>query len=507
MRKIALSVALILNAMVGLQARKHPNVLYVFPDQLRNAAMGFWSDSTFRHEVPWRGDPTITPHLNAFARQSVVFTSALSNCPVSSAHRGMLLTGLYPNKSGVSLNCHAQRPISDLRDDVLCLSDIFHEAGYQCAYIGKLHAHHPTPNNPQRPGTYVNNDQPCWDAYTPPQRRHGFDFWYSYGTFDEHKNPHYWDNEGNIHQPYQYSPAHEADVVIDYLHKADKDRPFFIMVGMNPPHSPYRSLNDCEEQDYNLYKGIPFDSLLVRPNINPQLVDKKACAPYYFANVTGVDRAFGRILDALQELGLEENTIVVFSSDHGETMCSHVRDPKNTIYTESMNIPFIVRYPAKLKPAISHNLLSAIDIMPTLVHLAGLGKALPDSLPGYNWAGVNPQRTLTCPSKKAPKAVLYLQNVDGQKDEQGNVLSYHPSCRGVVTDRWSLCIAINKKYQIKQVLLFDNIADPYQMHPLTLSDYPNEVSVLLTQMKELLQQAEDPWITQGIWETIRPSIR
>ena len=490
-----------LNAAPTTLPPQRPNVLYVFPDQFRNSAMGFWRDSLYRDHVRWQGDPVHTPRLNAFADEAAVFSQALSNCPVSSAHRGMLLTGLYPNKSGVSLNCNATRPISDLRDDLTCLSDIFHQAGYQCAYIGKLHAHFPTKNNPQRPGTYVNDDKPCWDAYTPAERRHGFDYWYSYGTFDEHKNPHYWDTNGNYHQPREYSPKHEADKAIEYLQayaQSGTEAPFFMMVGMNPPHSPYKSLDDCMEEDYNLYKDLPRDSLLVRKNINPDLKDKEACAPYYFANVTGVDREFGRILDALDELGLSENTIVVFSSDHGETMCSHVRDPKNTVYTESMNIPFLVRYPAKVAHSVQDGLLSAIDIMPTVVSMAGLGSMLPDSLPGYDWT---PQLTSES-SDKQPQAVLYLQNVDGEKDADGTVRTYFPRCRGVVTERYTLSFTINRKYKVVETLFFDNWEDPYQMNNLPLSSRPEVVSELLRELRRLLREADDPWATLDIKQMI-----
>ena len=82
----------------------YPNIIYVFPDQYRNQAMGFWSQEGFRDKVNFRGDPVHTPVLDQFARESVVLTSAQSNCPLSSPHRGMLLTGMYANKSGVPLN-------------------------------------------------------------------------------------------------------------------------------------------------------------------------------------------------------------------------------------------------------------------------------------------------------------------------------------------------------------------------------------------------------------------
>ena len=86
------------------QQAEHPNIIYVFPDQYRNQAMGFWRQDGFRDKVNFEGDPVHTPNLDAFARESMVLSSAQSNCPLSSPHRGMLLTGMYPNKSGVPLN-------------------------------------------------------------------------------------------------------------------------------------------------------------------------------------------------------------------------------------------------------------------------------------------------------------------------------------------------------------------------------------------------------------------
>ena len=134
------------------QQAEHPNIIYVFPDQYRNQAMGFWSQDGFRDKVNFEGDPVHTPNLDAFARESMVLSSAQSNCPLSSPHRGMLLTGMYPNKSGVPLNCNSTRPISSLREDAECIGDVFSKAGYDCAYFGKLHADFPTPNDPEHPG-------------------------------------------------------------------------------------------------------------------------------------------------------------------------------------------------------------------------------------------------------------------------------------------------------------------------------------------------------------------
>lgn len=486
-------------------ATNQPNVIYVFPDQYRNHAMGFWGEEGFREKVNFRNDPVHTPRLNEFARQSLVLTSAQSNCPVSSPHRGILLTGMYPNKSGVPLNCNSSRPISSLREDVTCLSDVFSQAGYNCAYFGKLHVDCPTPNDPEHPGAYVEERVPAWDAYTPKERRHGFDHWYSYGTFDVHKNPHYWDNEGKKHEPHEWSPLHEAAQVVSYLKNEngvrDPKKPFFIMVGMNPPHSPYRSLDDCMEEDYNLYKDQPLESLLVRPNADATM-EKAACTPYYFASVTGVDRAFGQILDALKELGLEKNTIVVFTSDHGETMCSQgINDPKNTPYAESMNVPFLVRFPERIKPRVDDLILASPDIMPTLLGLAGLGDQIPETVQGHNYAElfINAQAQVA-----RPNGALYIQNVDGQKDDQGNVITYHPSSRGFKTAQYTLALYIDRKHQLTRTLFFDDANDPYQMHNIPLEERPEVVKEILAQMGSLLKEIDDPWYKEGILSEMIP---
>lgn len=160
---------LIIFSLLGCKTQKSstPNVIYIFPDQMRNHAMGFWKEAGFRDAVNFEGDPVHTPNLDRFAKESVVLTSAMSNCPLSSPHRGILLTGMYPEHSGVPLNCNANRPISSLREDATCISDVFSQAGYNCAYIGKLHVDCPTPNDPERPGKYVEDRVPAWDAYTP----------------------------------------------------------------------------------------------------------------------------------------------------------------------------------------------------------------------------------------------------------------------------------------------------------------------------------------------------
>jgi arylsulfatase A-like enzyme len=357
--------------------------------------------------------------------------------------------------------------------------------------------------HPQRPGKYVEDRVPAWDAYTSKEHRHGFNFWYSYGTFDEHKNPHYWDTDGNKHEPHEWSPLHEASVAAAYIRNdggiRHGDRPFFMMVGMNPPHSPYRSLDDCMEQDYALYKDKPLDSLLVRPNVNREL-HKAPSVRYYFASVTGVDRAFGEILAAVHDAGLDSNTVVIFSSDHGETMCSHnTEDPKNSPYSESMNVPFIVRYPGKLTPRVDNLMLSSPDIMPTILGLAGLNDSIPAEVQGNDYSALFFNDKVRM---RRPDAALYIQNIDGDKDADGKVISYFPSARGIKTARYTMAIYITLRHQIKNILLFDDQQDPYQMHCLNVDDHPKVMRDLCHRMGEMLKHIDDPWYKDRIMENL-----
>ena len=505
MKKYIIPLSSLAVAACGTTAQERPNIIYVFPDQFRNSAMAFWDEPDFAPYQGWKADPVQTPNLDRFARESVVLSRAMSNCPLSSPYRGIFLTGMYPERSGITLNCMAQRPQSSLREDAVCISDVLSANGYSCGYIGKLHADFPTPNDPANPGHYVSSRDPEWDAYTPVERRHGYSYWYSYGTFDVHKNPHYWDTDGVRHDPKEYSVKHETDKAIEFLRNRDgqrkKDAPFFLTLAYNPPHSPYESLDDCMEEDYAIYENMSYKQLYVRENADTTL-SKADAARYYFANVTGVDREFGRLLDELKALGLDRNTIVVFTSDHGETMCSQgTLDPKNSIYTESFNVPFLIRYPGKLRPHVDSVLLSAVDIYPTLLSLAGLGGEIPGSAEGRDLSPVLLENGAEC---DVPQAVLYLRNVNGDVDADGLVRGFFPVARGVKTDRYTMEVAITRKGTLSRVMIFDDLKDPYQKQNLDWRSNPGLFRELCSVLAAKLEEADDVWYREGRLEALFP---
>ncbi|WP_087021032.1 sulfatase family protein [Thaumasiovibrio subtropicus] len=485
---------------------QRPNLLYVFPDQFRLASLGLWQQSDFESYHQGQSDPVFTPHLNRFAEQATILTRAVSNCPVCSPHRGSLMTANFPNKSGVPLNCHSERVCSDLPADEHCFTDVLSEQGYHIGYIGKWHLDLPTKNDPVKPGEFVDHRRPAWDSYTEPSRRHGIDYWYGYGTFDVHNAPHYYDAQGRRHEPQQWSAEHEADKAIAYIEnnhdERDADKPFALFVSMNPPHSPYWSEADCRKEDVAKYAHLDDDALLVRDNADRQLAKAEA-ARYYFANVSGVDTEFGRIVEALKASGEWDNTLVVFTSDHGETLCSQgIEDAKNVIFHEAYAVPFLCKLPNQHTHAINATPLNSADIMPTVLGALGLSDAMPRGRHGRDVQLADPLSMQT-----TPEGTLYLRNLDGELNQQGQVIGYFAQSRGIRTAQHTLAIEIDQHGELQEILFFDDSLDPYQQRNLPFDPtHAPEAHLLLLLAKEL-ERIDDPWHQLQILPQLFPDIR
>lgn len=474
--------AIALGSVTGLfqnscRKRKSPNLVFVFPDEMRGQAMGFLGE-----------DPVITPNLDRFSEQSVVFTHAVSNYPVCSPFRGMLMTGKYPHSNGVMVNCSNRSGEygNELKQSARCWSDILNEKGYSLGYIGKWHL-----DAPYKPFVKCENNSEdiARNEWCPPERRHGFDFWYSYGTYDYHKRPMYWRTNANrdgAHWVEQWGPEHEADLAIKYIHNQngeyrDPDRPFAMVVSMNPPHPPYDQL---PQRYVDRYQAFATEALYKRPNIPP--ADSRWGKHYrehirnYFAMVTGVDEQFGRILQALKESGLEEDTIVVFASDHGDCVGIHNCVTKNNHFEESMRVPFMIRWAGKIKHRFDDLLISAPDIYPTLLDLLGFASDVPKDVEGVTHAPL-----ILTGAGERPTSQLYMRTPLG-KPAWGK--------RGVRTHRYTLMINKMPNLPLDRYL-YDREKDPYQLN--NIADQSPEIVERLVE-KELhpwLEHTKDPWLS------------
>lgn len=474
--------ALILSACMawifacGEERASHPNLLIVFPDQMRGQAMGFVGE-----------EPVRTPNLDRFASESIVFTQAVSNYPVCSPFRAMLMTGSYPFANGVISNCLAVdgSPGVELRKSDRCWSDVLAGKGYALGYIGKWHLEAPRAPYVE---SYNNKPDRAWNEWTPPDRRHGFQYWYAYNTYDQHLNPMYWSTQADrdgFHHAGQWGPEHEADRAIDYLRNTggalrDPIKPFALVVSMNPPHTPY---SEVPQKYPDLYSDVPIEELCRRPNIPP--ADTKWGKHYrqwirnYYGMITGVDEQFGRILSALVEEGLAEDTIVVFTADHGNHLGIHNWGTKNVHYEEAMRIPLIIRYPGRIQPRQDDLLISVPDLYPTMLDLMGFAGDIPEEVQGVSHAEL-----IRTGEGYRPSSQPYV--FIGRGDPGGGR-------RGVRTSRHTLEITRDTDGS-ETTILHDNVADPYQLENLA-AEKPELVRQLVdNELTPWLEKMGDPWL-------------
>lgn len=457
------------------QEQTSPNLVFVFPDQMRGQAMGFLGEENVK-----------TPVLDKFAGEGIYFTQAVSNYPVCSPTRAMLMTGQHPIRNKVLANCTSITAEFDceLQETARCWSDVLKEQGYSLGYIGKWHL-----DSPQEPfiPTYNNKGRVKWNDWCPPERRHGFDYWHAYGTYDRHLRPMYWDTHASRDSFKFYDewgPAHEADRAIDFIrNEGNKFRvdgqPFALVVSMNPPHTDYNQVPDKYKK---LYEDIPVESFINKPNIpsaGSRMGDYyRNNIKNYYACISGVDEQFGRILKALEEQNLTENTIVVFTSDHGDCMGIHEENHKNIYYEESMRIPLLIRYPAKLKPRYDDLLISTIDIYPTLLGLMAFNSIIPTEVEGQNFAGY-----LQNGKGKEPNSQWYLKIDNGIVDT---------GKRGIRTKRYTYVIIRNED-DVNEVVLFDRENDPYQLNNIA-GKKPKLEKQLKKELMKWLKKFNDPYI-------------
>ena len=211
-------------------------------------------------------------------------------------------------------------------------------------------------------------------TYVPPGKdRHSIEYFYQ-SVVDTHINPSAYSNDpelvggkkdGEPFKPKEFSPKTESRNIINYIknnrNQRDGNKPFFMIWAPNPPHAPWDKKNTDMVEYYkhsSEEKVSKLSDLVIRESAD---LEKANHARTYFSNVTSVDKYIGLVIDELERSGKLENTIVVFSSDHGEMLESHHVSGKNRIETESLAIPLIIHWPKQLKHKIEESFFSVPD--------------------------------------------------------------------------------------------------------------------------------------------------
>lgn len=329
---------------------KRPNLLFVFSDQQSWDMLGCYGNDAIK-----------TPRLDVFADRAVRFNHCVSTAPVCTPWRGMLLSGQHPLHNGAVFNDWQMRP-----GNGQYLAEVLRDAGYRCGWVGKWHLYGGRRDRPVPPGPL----------------RYGFDdrFLTNNCTLEYRAGRSwYWDESGARRCYDKWEPDAQTDQAIAFLDEsADDDRPFALFVSWHPPHNwtcpsdrfPRRWTYEAPEQWMDLY-GL--DDVQLRPGAADTEEQRQIYRGHY-ALCSNLDHNFGRLLDRLDQLAMTDQTLTVYTSDHGDTLRSvpgedreHKRQPVST----SCRVPMLMAGPG-LTARASELIFSGLDMMPTLLGALGV---------------------------------------------------------------------------------------------------------------------------------------
>ena len=440
---------------------QHPNILFVITDQMRSTAMGC-ADVENVH----------TPNLDQLAEEGARFTNAVSNTPACTPARASLLTGKHVLSHGLVQND------MQLGFGHRTIANVLTDAGYRCGYIGKWHV-----------------DGVNRGAYIPPgPRRQGFDdFWAGTECNHDYFAGYYYDEETREPVWFDgYEPAGQTDLAVGYLQdQTDNDDPFCLFVSWSPPHCPYEKVPQKYRDMY------PTDKVELLPNAVDAVLEspeskgtgkvipadlppdqrqerKREIIGAYYAHVTAMDECMGRLLNALDQLGTSENTIVVFTSDHGDMLFSQNRGWKCKPWRESVGIPLLMRWPGRIPEGrTGRGPIGLVDLAPTLLELTGCD--VPEEMEGGRLGDF----VLGDEDAAPESAYINFPCMNG--------LWTVPAWRGVVTPTHTYAASREGPW-----VLYDDTEDPFQMKNLAeVPDSQDTVAELDALTREWLWRTED----------------
>lgn len=357
-----------------------PNVLFLIADDL-NTMLGCYGDPLAR-----------TPSIDRLAERGVRFQHAYCQFPLCGPSRNSMLTGLYPNSSGILRNQEIFRQTIPAH---VSLPQAFRLEGYFAARIGKLYHY----NVPRSIGTNGHDDPGSWELELNPA-----------GVDRLEEEPHIFSlTPGQFGGTLSwYASPHGDELHTDGLLAADAEwvlercarqshRPFFLAVGFYRPHTPYVAPREpyfgyYPESQMRVVQGVAEDQADLPPPAlgsykreQDKLTDdlRRQCLQAYYASISFMDAQVGRVLDALERLGLADNTIIVFTSDHGYHTGEHGLWQKMSLFEQSARVPLLIVAPDKAQPAaVVESPVGLVDLYPTLSELCGV--AAPDNLQGQS---------------------------------------------------------------------------------------------------------------------------
>ncbi len=460
-----------------MSAKRKPNLLFVFSDQQSFDMLGCAGNSQVK-----------TPQLDAFAGQGIRFEHAVANCPICTASRSMLLSGLHPLHNNCFENDRRLLPAEVIGPG---LGHVLRDAGYRMGYIGKWHLlggdrKRGIPPGPDRQGfddCFLSNN--CHVNYHPD---HSF----------------YWDEHGEKVLFGKWEADGQTDQALSFLAHGRHDQPFCLFVSWHPPHNhgggdPARYTGfDAPGEFKALYKE---DEIVPRGHL-PATPENRRMTLGYYAMCSEVDHHFGRLMAQLQTMGVVDDTLVVFCSDHGETFGAHAaHNHKGNPEDVSVRIPLLMRWPGVLPAGHARQLLiGMLDMAPTLTGLLGL--EVPD-----HWQGRDLSAAILAQDDTAVASIPLFQ--------------FLPSWRGIYTRRYTFAmervdrspafyarfksdLRPSRQYVPSHNVFYDRTIDPLQLNNLFNSTGHIETAWELTlQTHAWCDHFRDPFLSyEGLLDAL-----
>lgn len=402
---------------------RKPNILFVFSDQHR------WTDMACAGNAD-----VLTPNFDRFARRGVNISGCISQSPLCVPARGSLLTGLYPMAHRALAN---DLPVDAAAPSV---AHALARSGYHTGYLGKWHL----------------NGVPR-ELPVPKERRLGFTEWKVNNCHHGYTHSYYFDEENQRHDTGRYDAEAYTTLGIDFIERgAKRDQPWGLWLAWGPPHDPYQ---DMPPEDLARYEG---KSLPLRPNVPDRILDRlhperlwdRAQAERnhqgYYAHITALDAQFGRLMEALERTGQLDNTIVIYTSDHGDQLGSQGFTNKQLPYEESIRVPLLAAGPGISPGVTSPALISLTDLPVSLLALAGV--AMPEA------DGADHRAVLAGTDAVGSSACYIFDLIPCHQSAARGT----PAWRGVRTPSHTYACRDDGTPWV----LFDNAADPFQMQNL-----------------------------------------
>lgn len=386
-----------------------PNIIFYFSDQQRADSAGCYGQ-----KLP------VTPNLDAVAEEGTLFENAFSCQPVCGPMRACLQSGVYATQNGCYRNNIA------LPTDTKGIAHYLTEAGYDTAYIGKWHL-------------ASDKEHHLATKPTPEDRRGGYDYWRASDVleFTSHGYNGYVFDETNNRLDFKgYRADKINDYAIEYV-KKEHNKPFFMFVSQLEPHHQNDRLR------FESPKGLKdkFKDYEVPGDLKGTLGDWRLQMPSYLACCNRVDENFGRLIQTLKDEGIYDNTIIIYTSDHGCHFRTRNFEYKRSCHENSIRVPLVITGGAFTGGGRIDELVSLIDLPATILDLAGID--IPEHFMG---------KSLT--DKKGHESV-FMQISESQIG------------RAVRTDRWKYSVSAKNEDRAfadfyTEDFLYDLKNDPYE---------------------------------------------